>query len=283
MKKKITTKNGGKGKQVVVLIAIAAAAIAIVAGIGVTMAFKKLKHTYELQCCVTDAGEQVEVVTGKIVPARLIINHFGLTNGMNLAHVPFADLRERLIKDTPNLRDIKITRTLPNKVRVEAFERVPVVRVIGSGANANPNSTADSEGAVFWYPRRDTTLLPIIRESAKTTSTPGTKLSGAALSALWLLEEASAPEFSILKIQQVETFKQDYLFATLGDSSRAKIAWEDMDKDTKASRTSLRRQLKRLSQAMQSNVAAGTKLWNATDWGVPGRIYANDPTKAEED
>jgi hypothetical protein len=55
-----------------------------------------------------------------------------------------------------------------------------------------------------------------------------------------------------------------------------------MDKDTKASRTSLRRQLKRLSQAMQSNVAAGTKLWNATDWGVPGRIYANDPTKAEE-
>jgi hypothetical protein len=224
----------------------------------------------------------VEVITGKIVPARLIINHFGLTNGMNLAHVPFAELRDRLIKDTPNLRDIKITRTLPNKVRVEAFERVPVVRVIGSGANANPNYTADSEGAVFWYPRRDTTLLPIIRESGKNTSAPGARLSGPALSALWLLEEAAAPEFSILKIQQVETIKQDYLFATLGDSSRAKIAWEDMDKDTKASRTSLRRQLKRLSQAMQSNVAAGTKLWNATDWGVPGRIYANDPTKAEE-
>jgi hypothetical protein len=232
---------------------------------------------------VTDAGEQVEVVTGKIVPARLIINHFGLTNGMNLAHVPFAELRERLMKDAPNLKDVKITRTLPNKVRVEAIERVPAVRVIGSGANANPNYTADSEGVVFWYPRRDTTLLPIIRETAKSTSTPGSKLSGAALSALWLLEEAADPEYSVLKIQQVETFKQDYLFATLGDSSRAKIAWEDMDKDTKASRTSLRRQLKRLSQAMQSNVAAGTKLWNATDWGVPGRIYANDPTKAEED
>ena len=118
MKKKITTKNGGKGKQVVVLIAIAATAIAIVAGIGFTAAFKKLKRTYELQCCITDTGEQVEVITGKIVPARLIINHFGLTNGMNLAHVPFAELRDRLIKDTPNLRDIKITRTLPNKVRV---------------------------------------------------------------------------------------------------------------------------------------------------------------------
>jgi hypothetical protein len=283
MKKKITTKNSGKGRQVFVLIAVAAIAATVIAGIGVAVVFKKLKHTYELQCCVTDAGEQVEVVTGKIVPSRLIVNHFGLTNGMNLAHVPFAELRERLIKDTPNIRDIKISRTLPNKVRVEVLERVPVVRVVGSGANANANYTADSDGVVFWYPRRDTTLLPIIRETAKSTSTPGSKLSGAALSALWLLEEAADPEYSVLKIQQVETFKQDYLFATLGDSSRAKIAWEDMDKDTKASRTSLRRQLKRLSQAMQSNVAAGTKLWNATDWGVPGRIYANDPTKAEED
>ena len=283
MKKKTHLKEGDKKRQVVALIAVAAVAVTATVGIGATIAFKKLKHTYELQCCVTDAGEQVEVVTGKIVPARLIINHFGLTNGMNLAHVPFAELRERLMKDAPNLKDVKIYRTLPNKVRVEAIERVPAVRVIGSGANANPNYTADSEGVVFWYPRRDTTLLPIIRETAKSTSTPGSKLSGAALSALWLLEEAADPEYSVLKIQQVETFKQDYLFATLGDSSRAKIAWEDMDKDTKASRTSLRRQLKRLSQAMQSNVAAGTKLWNATDWGVPGRIYANDPTKAEED
>ena len=283
MKKKTHLKEGDKKRQVVALIAVAAVAVTATVGIGATIAFKKLKHTYELQCCVTDAGEQVEVVTGKIVPARLIINHFGLTNGMNLAHVPFAELRERLMKDAPNLKDVKIYRTLPNKVRVEAIERVPAVRVIGSGANANPNYTADSEGVVFWYPRRDTTLLPIIRETAKSTSTPGSKLSGAALSALWLLEEAADPEYSVLKIQQVETFKQDYLFATLGDSSRAKIAWEDMDKNTKASRTSLRRQLKRLSQAMQSNVAAGTRLWNATDWGVPGRIYANDPTKAEED
>ena len=76
MKKKITTKNGGKGKQAIALIAIAAAAIAIVAGIGVTVAFKKLKRTYERQCCVTDSGEQVEVITGKILPARIYINHF---------------------------------------------------------------------------------------------------------------------------------------------------------------------------------------------------------------
>ena len=278
--KKITLQKGGKGKTVAIA-ATAAAALLALAACGLSVALDRLEKICERQCILTDAGEQVEISAGKILPARLFANHFNLTNGVNLAHVPFAELRERLIRDMPNLRDIKIVRTVPNKVRIEVVERVPVVRVIGAGARANQNYTADTEGKVFWYPRRDTTLLPIIREAKKDTSAAGAKLSGMAMAALRLLEEATDPEFAILKIQEVDTFKQDYLFATLGDSSRAKIAWEDMESRSKASRESLRRQLTRLSQAMKSNVAAGTKLWNATDWGVPGRVYANDPTKAE--
>ena len=279
MNKNVTTQKS-HGKVVVVAV-LAGMAIVALAAWGIHAAYGRLKNVYLLQCCVTDSGEQVEVVTGKIIPAKLIVNHFGLTNGVNLAKVPFATLRERLIKDTPNLRDVKITRRLPNFVRIEATERVPVVRVIGSGANASPNNAADREGVVFWYPRRDTALLPVVREAKKNTSAPGQRLTGMALAALRLLEEASDPAFAALKIQEVDTFKPDYLFATLGDSSRAKIAWEDMEKPTKASRISLTNQLARLSKAIKTNLAAGTKLWNATDWGTPGRIYANDPTKAE--
>lgn len=278
--KKIATQNKGRVKAVAAA-AVAAAAVGGLVIYGAAVLLNRLAETYEHQCCITDAGEQVEVVPGKILPARLFISHFNLTNGVNLAHVPFAELRERLIRDTPNLKDIKIVRTVPNKVRIEVSERIPVVRVIGAGSNANPNYTADSEGRMFWYPRRDTALLPIIREAKKDTSSAGARLSGMAMSALRLLEEAADPDFAILKIQEVDTFKQDYLFVTLGDSSRAKIAWEEMESRTKASRASLRRQLKRLSQAMKSNVASGTKLWNATDYGDHGRIYANDPTKAE--
>ncbi len=279
MKKNVTApKKHGHLIVTAVVVGIALLALAVW---GTMVAFDKMQGIYLRQCCITNAGEQVEVVTGKIIPARLIVNHFNLTNGVNLAEVPFATLRERLLKDVPNLRDVKISRRLPNFVRVEAFERVPVVRVIGSGANASPNNAADREGVVFWYPRRDTALLPIIREAKKNTSAPGDRLTGMALAALQLLEEAADPAFAALKIQEVDTFKPDYLFATLGDSSRAKIAWEDMEKPTKASRISLTNQLARLSKAVKTNLAAGTKLWNATDWGTPGRIYANDPTKAE--
>jgi len=278
MKKSVTTPN--RHRKGIAILAVAAVAVAVLAAWGVKVACGKLEDVYQRQCCVTDAGEQVEVVSGKIIPARLIISHFGLTNGVNLASVPFVPLRERLLRDMPNLLDVKISRRLPNYVHVEAVERVPVVRVIGSGEKAS-SLAADREGVVFWYPRRDTALLPVVREAKKNTSAPGERLSGMALAALHLLQEVSAPEFSALKIQEVDTFKQDYLFATLGDSSRAKIAWADMEKPTKASRVSLTNQLARLASAVKSNIAAGTKLWNATDWGTPSRIYANDPTKAE--
>ena len=60
-------------------------ALIALAGWGAKIAFDRMRQTYLHQCCVTNAGEQVEVVTGKIIPARLIVNHFGLTNGVNLA------------------------------------------------------------------------------------------------------------------------------------------------------------------------------------------------------
>jgi hypothetical protein len=280
MKKKNVTAPNRRGKAIAA-IALAGLPVAALIAWGAKAAYDRLKAVYERQCIVTDSGEQVEIVTGKIIPALLIINHFGLTNGVNLAHVPFPELRRRLLEVTPNLKDVKISRTIPNSIRVEAIERVPVVRVIGSGANAAKSNAADHDGVIFWYPQRDTATLPIIRENKKFTSKPGEQLTGMALAALRLLEEASELEYSALKIQEVETFKPDYLFATLGDSSRAKIAWADMEKPTKASRISLTNQLARLTQLVKSNLAAGTKLWNATDWGTPARIYANDPTKAE--
>ena len=98
MKKKLTAKNG-RGK-VIAATALAGAAALALAIWGAMAAFDHLKATYSRQCCVTDAGEQVEVITGKIIPARVIISHFGLTNGVNLSAVPFADLLERMMSAT---------------------------------------------------------------------------------------------------------------------------------------------------------------------------------------
>jgi hypothetical protein len=278
--KKVKNQAKSKTSKFITLAAVAVAAFALAAW-GVTALFSHLHEMCNRQCIVTNCGEQVEIIPGKIIPIGSYVSHFGLTNGVNLADVDFQALRLRILKDFHMLRDIKITRRMPNHVRIEAVERIPAVRICGSGAKSSPNLVADRDGVVFWYPRRETMLLPIVRETNKKATPAGERLSGAALAALKLLEESADPRYSILKIQEVDTFKPDYLFATLGDSSRAKIAWEGMLNPTTTSRISLTNQLYRLAKAIASNVAAGTKLWNATDWGTPGRVYANDPSKAE--
>lgn len=277
-KKKKQPAQDNRGKMVAFLVFLCAI-LAAAAVWGAFSAYGKLKKVYNAQCRITDAATQAEIIPGKLIGARIISDHFGITNGANLAEVDFDGLRKRLINDTPVIKDVKISRRHPDGVRIEAVERIPVVRVMGFGPNAAKTYAADREGVIFWYPQRETALLPIIRDA--NPKSYGSKLSGMALAALKLVEEASAPEFDVLKIQEIDTRKSDYLFATLGDSSRAKIAWEDMEASSGRSRASLTNQLARLSHVLRSKVAAGAKLWNATDWGTPGRIYSDDPTKAD--
>lgn len=273
------TKDKTRKTALATVAAVGATAMALAIW-GIWAICQRLASTYNRQCRVTNIGEQVEISTGKQINARMIRVHFGLTNGADLASIDFARLRERLLADTPNLKDLKIALRQPNHLRIEAIERIPIVRVMGYGPKASKNYAADREGYIFWYPQRETALLPIIRD-AKMKSGGQKRISGMALAALNLLEEASSPEYDVLKIQEVDTLKRDYLLVTLGDSSRAKIAWEDMGRPSRESHASLTNQLSRLTQVVRSNVAAGTRLWNATDWGTPGRIYADDPTKAE--
>lgn len=277
MKKRSEDAGRSRARRAIVLVVLILLGLAGWSGYRATAELKRICNE---QRRLTDAGEQVVITTGRIIPAKLISNHFGLTNGANLANIPFAELRERLIKDMPNIRDVTITLHLPNRVEIESFERVPVARVMTGRSDTSSNRVADRDGVVFRYPRRETTLLPVIRESGTPTQ-PGEKLGGLAASALRLAQESADADFSVLRVQEADATATDYVLVVLGDASRAKVAWERMDEDCAASRESLHRQLDRLSKAVASRVAEGTKMWNATDFGTPGRIYASDPTKAE--
>ena len=90
---------------------------------------------------------------------------------------------------------------------------------------------------------------------------------------------ASEKPLSALGVQEVDTSRSDYLVVTLGDYSRAKIAWEKMGENTAASRKSLRTMLEKLSQCIATQISAGARLWIATDWKTL-RIYAKDPARA---
>jgi len=243
-------------------------------GAGAAIGIGVLRDIWREQCRVSDHELDVVITTGKMVHPDVVTMHFGLTNGANLATIPFARLRANLLERVPNIRDIRIERRMPNRVTIDITEREPLVRVgLPRARNGATGRVADADGVVFQF-SSNTSLLPLVREPAEPATPPGRKLAGNAAAALRLVEAASQPEFSGLRVLEVETTHPDYLLATLGNYDKAKIAWDHMREDTRLSRESLRRQLKHLSEAISTHLTPNTTLWNATDFGKEGRIYA---------
>ena len=254
---------------------IVAAALLIWGG---AVAWCKLDEVCRETTRIADAESDVTIISGRMVAPEIVTMHFGLTNGARLADIDFQGLRKRLLEKVPNIRDIKIARRLPNRVSVEVLEREPVARLMGKSPRSAAGCVVDSEGVVFRF-SRDVDMLPIIRESKIPQTKPGEKLKGLPAAALRLVEMSAEKPFSSLGIQDVDATGTDYLVATMGDYSQARLAWSGMCDDTRSARESLHGQLTRLSQAIATQMVPGARLWIATDWKLK-RIYGKDPSRA---
>ncbi len=249
-----------------------------------SLTFGVLRGIWREQCQITDPELNVVITNNKdeqrrMVHPEIITRWFGLTNGANLATIPFAELREKLLARIPNIHDLKVERRLPNRVTIDVFERDPAVRVAPLKGKVDTGLVADLEGVVFRF-SSNVSALPVIREAESPGTQPGKRLAGMSAAALRLIEAAALPELAGFSVLEVDTSHTDYLLATLGDYSRAKIAWDHMLDDTRASRDSLQRQLKFLSQAIATRMITQPTTWDATDFGKPVYIHAKDPARA---
>ena len=248
-------------KIVLLLVAVAAIAFAV----------KKLHNVWLRQCIVTNSAEQIEIESGQMVKGELIAEVCKLRNGVNLALLDYAAMREDALRQFPNLKSITFRRRLPNRLKVSIEERVPVARLGISGRHEVTGLVTDETGMVF-RKRFGTEALPLVREPV-TNTLPGKRLGERAMAAIRLLEALRSPEYSELASLEADLRKEDYIMLTLkNDYSRAKVAWSEMDSDTPESRANMHRQLRHLRDAVRTGV--GARLWNATDTSVPGKIYA---------
>lgn len=256
-------------------IALAILVMVLISGtiFGLIKACEILKDIYLEQCVIVSMDDQVKLTAGKMVHPDTIKEALGLKVGANLALIDFKERREQLLKKAPNLRNIFITRHLPDKVTIETEERVPVARINLKGRKAPSGLVVDADGVVFSW-ARGTGMLPMIRESDAPLSSPGTALTGKALAALRVIEACQDGDLRELGILEIDISKPDYLIATLSNYSRAKLAWDSMKEiDSFDSRRSMLKQLTLLSHAISSRVGDDAVLWNATD--TSGRIYAD--------
>lgn len=243
---------------------VTAAIIALAAlGIGAVLGYDKLRDIYLEQCVITDMASQVEISAGKMVHPSTIAEELGLRTGANLALIDFSAKREELLAKVPNLRTVRISRRLPDKVVISTDERVPVARMGFKGKNNVTGRVVDTEGMVFVW-QRGTQTLPTIRETQSPGTQKGQRIAGRTLAALRLIEACREPEFAELGVLEVDVSKPDFLLATLGNYATVKIAWEGMDEQTPASHGDLVRKLGMLRKAIRSQVAPDAVIWNAT-------------------
>lgn len=244
--------------------------------VGLAVGFETLRGICEEPCVITDMAEQVEIVSGKMVKPDVLAESFGLRPGANLARIDFEERRAEILRKIPTLKAVTVTRRLPNRVRICAEERTPVTRLSTVGRKSPTGRVADSEGVVFSC-ARGTQALPVIREPRLSATGVGQPLKGRSRAALDLVLACREPEFADFGLLEVDTSKPDFLLATLGDYSRLKICWEDMDEATPAARAALAVRLTGLGKAIRSRCEGlRAVIWNAT---LPDYVYADTQEK----
>jgi len=268
--KKNKIEHSGKTRAIV----IASTVLVGLAVVGLAVGYKTLRDIWLEQCVINDPSVQVTVSQGTMVKADVVAELFGLKKGANLGLIDFEAKRAEVLEKIPNLRAVTISRQLPDKVTITTEERTPVARMNVRGRKSETGHVVDTEGVVFIW-QRGTQSLPVIREAQSPGTAVGQRLTGRALAALRLLESSREAERADLGILEADVSKPDYILATLGNYSQAKIAWEGMNEPNASNQKNLDRQLTRLAKAIRTGVGTTTVIWNATDTLSPGRVYAD--------
>ncbi len=271
MKNTRNERHSSRKSAIVALVILVFCALAV----GLLFGYRALRDLWLDQCVIRDFERQVSINEGKMVKADVLARALTLTNGANLATINFSEKRREILAKVPNLREISISRRLPDRVAVNVEEREPVARVNISGRRRESGRVVDLDGVVFLC-QRGTRSLPVIREPSGPGTPIGGRLKERGLAALQLIDTCRDTEFQDFGILEIDITKPDYLLVTLGGTyARVKLAWEGMDERTAAAKASLVRQLSHLKSAMRSHIGDGAIIWNATDFSKPGRIYAD--------
>lgn len=242
------------------------------AALGLMVAYGKLREIWIQQCEVHDPSLQVEVTTtGKMVHPDAIREAFDIRKGANLWEIDFEEHRKEVLATYATIRSIAVAKQLPDKVVIRITEREPIVKVGIHDSKQWGGKVADTEGVVFLC-RRGVDMLPMVREASAPGTSIGQRLSGHALAALRLLEAAQDVEFQELGIQQVDVAKPDFLWVTLGNYQRAKVAWEGMDNPSPRTQDKMLKVMRNLRDAINARLTGNGTVWNATE---PDRVYAD--------
>lgn len=188
----------------------------------------------------------IEIHSGGAMINDYIRGRCGIVEGANLFAFNIREIRDEFLQRAPGYRTMDLTRVLPDTLRVEVSERVPLARV-GAGGNL----VTDRTGRVFYGRPAG---LPVILNYQDRALQPGSVLKGMAIAALEILDVCDDPRLGI-EINQIELGSHPHLVVRAdfnGLPKRVELSWKDMGTGTAASRNHLKKKLGQLLAAVDS-------------------------------
>ena len=182
---------------------------------------------------------RVEISPGYAKSEQEIRDITGLREGANLFSFRASEVRERLLRTTPNIADAEVTRILPDAVRVVVHDRVPVASL------CSPSLALDAGGFVFTILQRDAERyrsLPRIENGARPfrppagrtlADAPGTPtgVEARVMRALRVALLCDRPERAF-RLSNLDVSNSVYLTLLTADNRVVRLVWEEIADDT---------------------------------------------------
>jgi cell division septal protein FtsQ len=205
----------------------------------------------------------VKVQQGAIVTPALVREWARLREGENLFDFNIAKIRNDLLRWSPNVKSVQITRRLPDTLALEVSERIPLARMA-----SERHLVVDDEGVLFGVPSRGK-RLPVIAGYDGPPLRRGRRVQGAALAGLAVLDACGDPDLRI-DVATIDVSHKGHLTMRLVNGKTVKLSWKHMGEATPESRRNLKRKLRQVATALHSREGRGHSVLDAT---YENRIY----------
>ncbi|MCA1807986.1 MAG: cell division protein FtsQ/DivIB [Kiritimatiellia bacterium] len=177
-----------------------------------------------------------------------ILDILRLRIGDSIFQINLNQARRVVLDETPRLKDIEISRRLPDLLQVLTVERVPMASLKMDGFMLG----LDAEGYVLGPVDADR-RLPLITGHNLVGLRPGARLDGTpVMQALEVLNVcADTPLGQELRVTRIDVRKGDMLNLLLEEGAEVALAWHEMRAHTDVSLKNLKLKLTRLAAIRQ--------------------------------
>ncbi len=169
----------------------------------------------------------IEITTQLAVTKQEIRALTDIREGVNIFSFSASRKREELLRNKPNLGEVKIVKKLPDTVEIVAIDRLPVLRLDST------NFASDSKGTVMAIDesqRKRWSSLPVLMDgNERINVTPGETLSGKNSLALSVVNVYNEMDGISFKIDNVDISGRIYLILQTADSQREiRLVWDEL-------------------------------------------------------